>query len=232
MDKSIVLPVGTLKISVSDAISKTLESAAFPEVFDIYLEISTDDKGNEYCKPDAQAIIKQSDGKTLAADSIKSSFLAFCEATATKPTSPYAPWIFDYDGANQYHDTLYQITVEEMRQFALNYGINVFVAESSTVIDSHISPLSKGADSTDVDSDKNKPVELHNWMMLVQTEAAIRWRRYRMQECNPTRHMIADELAKWCRDTDIRTKSNINPTVEYLHRHVLSKRCWTPPDDS
>ena len=232
MDKSIVLPVGTLKISVSDAISKTLESAAFPEVFDIYLEISTNDKGDEYCEPAAQAIIKQSDGKTLAADSIKLSFLAFCEATATKPTSPYAPWIFDYDGANQYHDTLYQITVDEMRQFALNYGINVLVAKSPATNNSHVSSLSKGVALTVVDSGENNPVPLDNWMMQVQTEAAIRWRRYRMQECNPTAHMLADELAKWCRENKITTKTKINPTAQYLYRHVLSNRWWTPPTDT
>ena len=232
MEKSIVLPVGTLKISVSDAISKTLESAAFPGVVDIYLEISTDDKGNEYCKPDGKATARQSDGKTLAAESIRSSFLSFCEATATKPTSPYAPWIFDYDGANEYHDVLYQITVDEMRQFALNYGINVLVAESPTANESHLSPLSKGAYAAVVDSDENTPVELDNWMMQVQTEAAIRWRRYRMQECNPTRYMLAGELAKWCKTDNILTASNINPTAEYLYRHVLSKRCWTPPNDS
>ena len=143
MEKAIVLPVGTLKISVSDAISKILESGAFSPTVEIYLEILTDDTGDEYYKPNGKVTASQGDGKKLAAESIKPSFLSYCEATATKPTSPYAPWIFDYDGANQYHDVLYQITVDEMRRFALNYGINVLVAESPPANDSHLMPLSK-----------------------------------------------------------------------------------------
>ena len=70
---------------------------------------------------------------------------------------------------------------------------------------------------------------LENWMMQVQAEAAKRWIRYRKQSANPTKNTLKDELAKWCKTENIRTKSNINPSAEYLYRHVL--RRWTPPID-
>jgi len=75
----------------------------------------------------------------------------------------------------------------------------------------------------------NAPLE--HWKMKVQAEAAIRWKEQRKQGCNPTPHSLKDELAKWCRDENVRTKSNINPTPEYLYRHVLSSKHWTPPTD-
>ena len=73
--------------------------------------------------------------------------------------------------------------------------------------------------------------QLENWKMRVQAEAAARWRNQREMGCQPTRHSLKDELAKWCRDNNIRTAHGINPTADYLYRHVLSKRNWKPPTD-
>jgi hypothetical protein len=68
-----------------------------------------------------------------------------------------------------------------------------------------------------------------NWKMRVQAEAAIRWRRQRKLECNPTKHALKDELAKWCREKGIKTTGGINPSAEYIYRHALSS--WRPPAD-
>lgn len=66
-----------------------------------------------------------------------------------------------------------------------------------------------------------------NWIMEIQAQAAIEWKKYQDMECNPTKLSIKDDLAKWCREKDIRTSSHINPSAEYIYRHVL--RTWTPP---
>ena len=68
--------------------------------------------------------------------------------------------------------------------------------------------------------------------MLVQAEATRRWRTLRKGGANPTRLGIANELPKWCRDNGVKTKTEGNPTGENIYRHALSKRYWTPPDES
>jgi len=76
---------------------------------------------------------------------------------------------------------------------------------------------------------EDKPLE--HWKMQVQAEAAKRWTSLRAARCNPTRNSLVDELAKWCRENGVKTKSGINPTPEYISRHVLGKRDWSPPTD-
>jgi len=78
-------------------------------------------------------------------------------------------------------------------------------------------------------SDKNEAKPLENWKMRIQAEAAIRWRKLRKVGCNPTKHSLKDDLAGWCRTEAIMTNTGINPTAEYIYRHVL--RQWTPPKD-
>ena len=69
--------------------------------------------------------------------------------------------------------------------------------------------------------------ETKNWMLLIQAEAAGRWKLLRVAGANPTKNNIKDDLARWCRETGVVTDGDINPTAEYIYRHVLSK--WTPP---
>ena len=66
-----------------------------------------------------------------------------------------------------------------------------------------------------------------NWILLVQAEAAKRWKALRAAGANPTKHNIKDDLATWCKKTNVLTRRGINPTSDYLYRHVLRK--WTPP---
>lgn len=69
--------------------------------------------------------------------------------------------------------------------------------------------------------------ETKNWILLVQAEAARRWKLLREAGANPTKNNIKDDLAKWCRDRRVETDRGIYPTAEYIYRHVLRK--WTPP---
>ncbi|SFH85513.1 hypothetical protein SAMN04515618_104170 [Collimonas sp. OK307] len=68
-----------------------------------------------------------------------------------------------------------------------------------------------------------------HWMMRVQAEANARWIRLRKSGASPTKHNLRDDLAKWCRENDIRTKQGAFPTGAYIARHVLKK--WVPPVD-
>ena len=79
---------------------------------------------------------------------------------------------------------------------------------------------------------KGEAPETRNWKMLVQAEATRRWRTLRKGGANPTRLGIANELPKWCRDNDVKTKTEGNPTANYIYRFALSKKYWTPPDES
>lgn len=79
------------------------------------------------------------------------------------------------------------------------------------------------------ENSSDRPLE--NWKMRVQEEATKRWLDQRALGCNPNPHSLKDELAKWCKDNKIFTKGNINPSPDYLYRHVLSSRHWAPPTD-
>ena len=70
-----------------------------------------------------------------------------------------------------------------------------------------------------------------HWKMSVQAEAAAEWKRMRAMNCNPTRASIRPHLLKWCRQHNVKTDSNINPSDGYLRTHVLSGKHWTPPAD-
>lgn len=69
--------------------------------------------------------------------------------------------------------------------------------------------------------------ETTNWKLRIQAEAARRWKVLRDAGANPTKHNIKDDLAKWCRETNVLTDGDINPNAEYIYRHVLGK--WMPP---
>ena len=84
-------------------------------------------------------------------------------------------------------------------------------------------------DNTEVQPAQSKEASSSNWKLLVQAEAARRWKALRAAGANPTLHSIRDDLAIWCRNEGVKTKTGINPNSEYIYRHVL--RNWAPPRD-
>lgn len=68
-----------------------------------------------------------------------------------------------------------------------------------------------------------------NWILLAQSEAALIWRKSLQLNCSPTKNNIKDDLAKRCREKEIKTDRGIYPAADYLYRHVLRK--WRPPTD-
>jgi hypothetical protein len=69
--------------------------------------------------------------------------------------------------------------------------------------------------------------ETKNWILLIQAEAARRWKQLRKAGANPTKNNIKDDLANWCRESNVVTDGDINPNAAYIARHVLQK--WKPP---
>jgi len=70
-----------------------------------------------------------------------------------------------------------------------------------------------------------------NWILKVQAEAAQRWKGLKELNCNPTRHNIKDDLAKWCKNNNVKTSSGIFPSGEYIYRHVIGSAKWKHPSD-
>lgn len=68
-----------------------------------------------------------------------------------------------------------------------------------------------------------------NWKMLIQAEAAELFLRLLASGANPTPHSLVKPMAKWCRDNEIKTDGNINPSEGYIRTHVLGGDHWTPP---
>lgn len=58
--------------------------------------------------------------------------------------------------------------------------------------------------------------ETKNWILLIQAEAARRWKLLRDAGANPTKNNLKDDLAKWCRESSVATDGGINPTAEYI----------------
>jgi hypothetical protein len=71
--------------------------------------------------------------------------------------------------------------------------------------------------------------ETTNWILRVQTEASRKWTALRKSGASPTKFAIKSDLAKWCRDQDVKTTTGINPSADYIYRHAL--RRWEPPTD-
>jgi len=89
-----------------------------------------------------------------------------------------------------------------------------------------------GGTANDDQAQPDKPqAPPENWMMKIQFEATDRWKAQRAMGCNPTRRSMKDELAKWCRDNHILTAGGINPSADYIYRHVIAKRVWQSPTE-
>lgn len=70
---------------------------------------------------------------------------------------------------------------------------------------------------------------LTNWKMRIQAEATSRFKRLRASGANPTVHSMVDDMARWCREHDVKTDGDIYPKSGYLRTHVLGGNHWTPP---
>lgn len=147
-------------------------------------------------------------------------------AVAMRLLQPIDPDTHTYRARGDFADAV--VPLSALIAWGRKLGLYDFARASPAATESAADEVDRGGHADGGDK-TGRPLD--NWMMRVQAEATRRWREYRKAGCNPTAHSLKDELAKWCRDEHIRTKSNINPSPEYLYRHVLSSRHWKPPTD-
>jgi hypothetical protein len=72
-------------------------------------------------------------------------------------------------------------------------------------------------------------MEVPNWKMRIQIEAAAHMKTLRAAGASPTTHSILDRMVTWCRNNEVMTDGGIYPKAGYLRTHVLGGRHWTPP---
>lgn len=68
-----------------------------------------------------------------------------------------------------------------------------------------------------------------SWVLRVQTEAHARMIRLRAAGANPTINSIVGDLARWCVENGVRTKTGAHPAAETIRKHAL--RTWTRPTE-
>jgi hypothetical protein len=71
--------------------------------------------------------------------------------------------------------------------------------------------------------------EPSSWVSKVQTQAAILFERYRRVGAQPSKNSIAPDLARWCKENDIRTPTGVHPSAETIKRWALGRR-WKSPN--
>ena len=81
----------------------------------------------------------------------------------------------------------------------------------------------------DENAELNNILDQSSWKMRVQVEAARRFLSLRKAKANPTKLGVSKDLANWCIENDIRTKTGLHPAASYIYKHVL--RPWTPPQN-
>lgn len=68
-----------------------------------------------------------------------------------------------------------------------------------------------------------------DWKIMIQAEAARMIIDGRKSGAQPVVHSIIDDLARWCKNNNVRTSSGIFPSAGYIRTHVLSAKHWTTP---
>lgn len=111
------------------------------------------------------------------------------------------------------------VTVAELTKYISKFNIEVHLTKTS--------PPQKNSAAEDIEA--NIKSQTNNWKMLIQIEAAKRWKALRGSGASPTKFSIRDDLARWCNETGVKTKTGINPSAAYIYRTAL--RDWTPPND-
>ena len=131
MTKKIELGADQQRIKIYAALQKVLEVAEFETYFDVYAEVKIDEAGVEFHPEGGKIFAHQYDQRQDYILGQARNFASFCEATGIRPRNPATPWIFDYDKSNPTHNISYDITVDEFRQFASQFGIEVRQTEKS-----------------------------------------------------------------------------------------------------
>jgi hypothetical protein len=134
--KSIILPAGTKRIKIYDVLAKVSEMASFEDYVDVYVQVEKDAQGQEVAVSGGKLVVKNRIGKADFEDVKLENFISFCRSSGVKPRNPNSPWVFDYDGHNAAHNIMCDITVDELRQFAKLFDVEVMEGVPLTEQDS------------------------------------------------------------------------------------------------
>ena len=93
----------------------------------------------------------------------------------------------------------------------------------------HPEPATEGAAPEPQAAPAAPPSEPGNWKMVIQAEAAARFKRLRAAGSSPVVYSILDDMVMWCRANDVKTDGGVFPSAGYLRTHVLGGKHWTPP---
>ena len=126
MTSIIELSPGTFRISVSDALFAVGRVAVLPPSVDVFVTTTVDEAGVEVVTADSKFhLYENKEGSSVPQEWLAMNFNLFCKATGTTPRNKFHPFIFDYDGGVVYPNGMYDISIEEFRQFAEAYGVAV-----------------------------------------------------------------------------------------------------------
>lgn len=112
--KTIVLPAGATRITVSDALGAVHEAG-----LDGMLRVTR--------HADGSLAIRARDIRPVG-ELVKAQFLKFCAASKLEPSSPLDRWSPTYTGQGK-QDDVYEITVDELRRFVEPFDIYVEVTD-------------------------------------------------------------------------------------------------------
>lgn len=76
----------------------------------------------------------------------------------------------------------------------------------------------------------NKVKAVTNWKMQIQIEATEVCKSLRKSGANPSKASLAEPMAKWCRDNNIKTNGGIFPSPGYIKTSVLGGKHWELPN--
>jgi hypothetical protein len=116
-----------------------------------------------------------------------------------------------------------RIAIADLNAWLLTSGTEFQIADIPRNLVGDADGVPAAVDSPLLDSTTTS-----SWKLQVQAEAARRWRVLR-KNSSPTKHALKDDLATWCRDNKVTTKTGISPNAAYIYRHAL--RQWSPPPD-
>lgn len=194
--------------------------------------------------PSILASKKSGDASEIAAQYLQLALLdiAHSELSAKHPETllPYSQYLrmmesgmYGIDGESLPLPTVdWLVSLEEAerwlqsKDFRTNFdGLRAELAERNTAP----APTAKPAPVVAA-SDSPEPLPaVANWKMRIQAEATELFLRLLASGANPTPHSLVKPMAQWCRDNEIRTDGNINPSEGYIRTHVLGGGHWTAP---
>lgn len=140
-----------------------------------------------------------------------------------------AEYCHPYTSPDPAADAAEGITPESIKVMSLGHLHDALRRYAAYLAEDEAKALLNGINAPAESAPKSDDKVTSNWILLVQSEAATLWRKLKGMNCSPTKNNIKADLAKICREKEIKTDHGIYPTADYIYRHVLGG--WTPPTD-